>query len=129
MKKILGVLLAINFILPAFAYDDFVVSVGDTIAQIKNKTPNIIDVEVVTTLLNERNTIVVTSKKEGRGEFCIILENGQISDFVVTIDDVESKIKTNKNYEIFTIDSVSKIETTDELDFELDLPPGVEWNK
>lgn len=129
MKKILGVLLAINFILPAFAYDDFVVSVGDTIAQIKNKTPNIIDVEIVTTLLNERNTIVVTSKKEGRGEFCIILENGQISDFVVTIDDVESKIKTNKNYEIFTIDSVSKIETTDELDFELDLPPGVEWNK
>ena len=88
-----------------------------------------IDVEIVTTLLNERNTIVVTSKNEGRGEFCIILENGQISDFVVTIDDVESKIKTNKNYEIFTIDSVSKIETTDELDFELDLPPGVEWNK
>ena len=130
MKKFFGILLGLNCILPSFAYDDFVISIGDTVSQIKNKTPDIIDVQTITTLLNERDTIIVTSKKEGKGQFCVILENGQISDFTVRVSNTNSEIKTNKNYEIFKIDEYSEEKAnSEELNFEIDLPPGVEWNK
>ena len=132
MKKFLGLLFALGLISPAFAYEDYIVSIGDTIAQIKNKTPDTISVEVVTTIKNARDTIIVSSIKEGTGKFSIILENGQISNFTVLISKDKTEIKTDKSYIFFKIDEIEDAKNTtksQEFDFELDLPPGVEWNK
>ena len=132
MKKFLGLLFALGLISPAFAYEDYIVSIGDTIAQIKNKTPDTISVEVVTTIKNARDTIIVSSIKEGTGKFSIILENGQISNFTVLISKDKTEIKTDKSYIFFKIDEIEDAKNTtksQEFYFELDLPPGVEWNK
>lgn len=132
MKKFWGLVLALNIISPSFAYDDFIISIGDTIAQVKNKSPQIIKVDIVTTIRNERDTIIVTSLSEGKGNFSIILENGQVSDFTVSVSKDKSIIKSNKEYKINQLDefkNVGEEKETQEFDFELDLPPGVEWNK
>lgn len=122
MKKTLGFVLALTLIQPAFAYEDFIISIGDTVAQIKNKNPELIDIQILTTLMNERDTIVVSSKKEGTGYFSIILENGRISNFKVDINEKNSEIQSKDKYNIFKIDDIAK-------EMELDLPPEVEWNK
>ena len=122
MKKLLGFVLALTLIQPAFAYEDFIISIGDTVAQIKNKNPELIDIQILTTLMNERDTIVVSSKKEGTGYFSIILENGRISNFKVDINEKNSEIQSKDKYNIFKIDDFAK-------EMELDLPPEVEWNK
>ena len=132
MKKFWGLVLALNIISPSFAYDDFIISIGDTIAQVKNKSPQIINVDIVTTIRNERDTIIVTTLSEGKGSFSVILENGQVSDFTVSVSKDNSIVKSNKEYEINKLDEFKNEnigEKTQELDFELDLPPGVEWNK
>ncbi len=115
-------MLALTLVQPAFAYEDFIISIGDTVAQIKNKNPELIDIQILTTLMNERDTIVVSSKKEGTGYFSIILENGRISNFKVDINEKNSEIQSKDKYNIFKIDDIAK-------EMELDLPPEVEWNK
>lgn len=122
MKKLLGFVLALTLIQPAFAYEDFIISIGDTVAQIKNKNPELIDIQILTTLMNERDTIVVSSKNEGTGYFSIILENGRISNFKVDINEKNTEIQSKDKYNIFKIDDIAK-------EMELDLPPEVEWNK
>ena len=118
MKNFIGILLSLILGLSAYAYEDFLISVGDIVAQIKNNSPEIIDVKTQVTIMNERNLVIVTCLKEGIGKFSLMLENGKVEDFQVTVNKKESKIETSANFEIFTIDDISK-------EWELDLPPGV----
>lgn len=119
MKKILGILFCYTIALQTFAYDDLIISCGDTIAQIKNRTPNIVTVETLTTIMNERDTILVDVLKEGTADFTLIFETGQIADFKLNIDEKSTKItKQTKDFEVFVIDDYAK-------EIEIDLPPGV----
>ena len=121
MKKILGILFNFAIALQATAYEDLIMSCDDTIAQIKNKTPYIITVDTLTTLMNNRDTILVDTLKEGTGEFTLIFETGQIADFKLKIDEKSTQIiKQTKNFDVFVIDDYAK-------ETEIDLPPGVKF--
>ena len=101
-----------------FAYENLLISGLDTVAQIKNHTPEIISVETLTTIMNTRDTVLVEAKKEGNGEFTLVFETGKTANIKLKITKEQTQVTTKKSFDIFVIDDYAK-------EVEIDLPPGV----
>ncbi len=114
MKKSLFLLLTLIISPIVYGYDDYFITSENPITKIENKTPNIISVKEVTTLMNDRNIIIIEIKKEGNGIFNLT-SNGKQSEIKITIKDNKVKISPS-DYNYYTLDKAPGV-------FELDPPP------
>ncbi len=114
MKNVLLILVMIIISPIAYGYDDFFITSDNPITKIENKTPDIISVKEVTTLMNERNIIIISIKKEGCGIFNLT-SNEKQSEIKITIKDNKVNISTS-DYNYYTLDKAPGV-------FELDPPP------
>ena len=123
MKKILIYLTLLIFSTPCFAYEDLIINSSEPVFKIENKTPSIISIDTLATIQNERKTIFVNIKQIGKGEFELVLETEKFYSFELNITDTKTEvIRGSEEFDVFVIDDYVK-------EIEIDLPPGVIWNK
>ena len=123
MRKIIGIVLFSNILaMPTFAFENYIISSESPVVSIENKTPTVFDVKPLTTLMNERDTMIFQALKEGDGEFVVNTEDGKSSVVKVNIKKDVTTFKTNSNLECIILDDIPE-------EYELDLPPEVKWNR
>ncbi len=114
MKRVLTIC-CLAFASTAMGFENYIITGENTITKIENKTPEIIDIRELTTIMNEKNTIIVECKKAGKGEF-ILTSDGKESNFTINISDNCSELKGTKDYTWYVLDTAPGV-------FELDPPP------
>ena len=117
MKKIILTTLIFLTSLQAQAFEDFILSTDSKISNIKIKDTSVININPLTTILNEKNILFITPIKIGETSFSLQKED-KIFNFNVVVKDKETIISKNDEFEIVSLDTHPQI-----LDCEIDLPP------
>ena len=105
----------------AFGLENYVITSNNTITNIENNTPDIIEVHEMTTIMNEKNTVIVECKKEGKGKFSLT-SDGKKNEFEMNISKNKTELKTSGNYTCYILDTAPEV-------FELDPPPAAATKK
>lgn len=109
--------------------DNYLILLNEPIAELLANDAESMKFEILTTLYNEKNQIMLTPLKEGTFRLYIILENNKY--IVLTINSSvnnENKLKISNSKLIKTILKLDKVENkpkeiTKKLQIELDEPP------
>jgi len=108
-------------LMPAFAYEDCLVTTNGKMTEIRIENHDIIDVYPLITVMNDKNTLIVHPLKTGETRFSVLKNNKDIALFHVKITPDETKIDDVKGYEILTLDGPPEI-----YEYELDFPPVIQ---
>ena len=113
------------FSAPAFAFEDYIITNNSKLTDIRIENHDVIDVFPLTTVMNEKNTLIVHPLKTGRSNFSVLKNNKNIILFSVKVDNEKTTILPVDGFEIFKLDT-----PPDFYEYELDLPPISEfkWN-
>ena len=106
--------------LPAFAYEDCIISTNGKLTDIKIQHNDVIDVYPLVSISNNKNILIVHPLKVGTTKFSVLKNKKDKAVFTVQIGDKNTVISDVSGYEILSIDNPPK---TGEYDFELDEPP------
>ena len=121
MKKYLLTVLSIILTLPAFAFEDCIITTKGKLSDIKIQYNDIIDVYPLITITNDKNTLIVHPLKQGCTKFSIMKDNKDKIIFNVEINDEGTIVDKVEGFDILTIDCPPG---TYEYLFDLDEPPG-----
>lgn len=103
MKKILLTILFINFMLPALAFEDYMIVSNSIVKSIAVGNDKILDAKPVYTIDNEKKIIILTPLSEGKTKLLINTADGEkIID--VKITDKKTTIKPEEGFEYFEMD-------------------------
>lgn len=117
MKKFLLIISFFCFSLQAYAFEDYIIMGNGRLTDISIEDNTIINVYPLITIMNDKNTLIVSPLKEGQTRFCVLKNNKEKVMFNVKVDKNITKIDSVKGFEILSIDS------PDISEFELDKPP------
>ena len=119
-SKYLTVLFALIFSLPAFAYEDCIISTDGKMTDISIQHNDIIDVFPLVTITNDKNTLIVHPLKTGSTKFSILKNNKDKHFFEVTVTEETTTVKPKEGFDILNIDCPPG---SYEYFFDLDTPP------
>ncbi len=102
------------------AYQDCLITTNGKLTDISIENNSVVDVYPLVTLMNDKNTLMVTPLKTGKTRFCVLKNDKEIVMFNIEIKNDETIIDEVKGFEILTIDK--PVEDGEE-EFELDKPP------
>lgn len=102
------------------AYQDCLITTNGKLTDISIEDNSMIDVYPLVTLMNDKNTLIVTPLKTGKTRFCVLKNDKEIVMFNVEIMTDKTSIEEVKGFEILTIDTPVEDEGEE---FELDKPP------
>ena len=117
MKKVLFTIFITFFSLQAYAYEDYIITTKGKLTDISIEDNRVVDVYPLITIMNNKNTLMVTPLKEGKTRFCVLKNGKEKIMFNVNVTKEKTTIDEVKGFIIQTID----IPESDE--FELDEPP------
>jgi len=117
MKKLSLIILIFFLQLQAYALEDCIIMTQGKLTDIKIEDNTLLNVYPLITIMNDKNTLMVSPLKEGKTSFSVLKNNKERFIFEVEITKNETFIKEVKGFEILTIDELE----TDKL--ELDEPP------
>lgn len=117
MNKFLTTIFIFCFSLQAQAFEDFILSTDGKISNIKIEDTSIININPLTTIQNERNTLFIIPQKIGETSFSLQKE-GDFFKFNIKIDENETMISDIEGFEVVSLDTHPVI-----LDYEIDTPP------
>ena len=117
MNKFLTTIFILCFSLQAQAFEDFILSTDGKISNIKIENSSIVNINPLTTILNEKNTLFIIPQKLGETSFSL-QKNNETFKFSIKIDEEETTISEIDGFEIVSLDSHPVI-----LDCEIDAPP------
>lgn len=117
MKKLIIIFLIFLTSLQAQAFEDIILSTDGKISNIKIENASIININPLTTIQNERNTLFITPVKTGETNFSLKKMN-KIYNFNVNVEENKTIISENETFEIIPLDTHPSI-----LDYQVDLPP------
>ncbi len=118
MKKYLLTLLIFLATLQAQAFEDCVITTNGKLTDISIEDNTIIDVCPLVTIMNNKNTLIVSPLKLGKTRFCVLKNNKDIVMFNVEVLENKTIIDDVKGFEIFAIDAPFE-------EFVIDLPPNI----
>ena len=104
--------------LPAFAFEDVIITNNSKLTDIKIENHEIIDVFPLITIMNDKNTLIVRPLEIGKTRFCVLKNGKNLSVFNVEIKEGETVIEQVEGYEILPIDEPPSF-----FEDDLDLPP------
>lgn len=116
MKKCLLTLLIFLVPLQAQAFEDCVITTNGKLTDISIEDNTIIDVCPLVTIMNNKNTLIVSPLKVGKTRFCVLKNNKDIIMFNVEVKENKTIIEDVKGFDILAIDVPFE-------EFVLDLPP------
>jgi len=126
MKKYLLTALSLILTVPAFAFEDCIISTDGKLTDIKIQHNDIIDVFPMITVMNDKNTLIVHPLKEGTTKFTVMKNNKNKYLFSVNVSDEGTEINTVEGFDILAVDCPPG---TYEYNFDLDEPPESEITK
>ena len=106
-----------SLILPAHALEDCVIMAQGKLTDIRIEDNTVLNVYPLITIMNDKNTLMVSPLKEGKTNFSVLKNNRERFVFEVEVTKNGTSIKEVKGFDILTIDEPE----TDK--FELDEPP------
>ena len=121
MKKLLLLIFSIYVTCPAiYAYQDCIIINKAKLTDINIEDNTVVDVYPLTTLMNDKNTLIVHPLKSGKTRFCVLKNNKNLALFNVEVSEYNTNVNAPEGFDVFTLDPPDEIE---EYDFVLDLPP------
>ena len=121
MKKYLFVLFIFLISLQAQAFEDYIIVTNGKLTDISIEDNTVIDVYPLITIMNDKNTLIVTPLKEGKTRFCVLKNKKDKIMFNVEIEADKTTIDAVEGFEILSIDSP----IVEEEEFILDTPPVI----
>lgn len=127
MKKFFILLIAFILInVQTYAFQDGIVINKDKLTDINIEDNSVVDVFPLTTIMNDKNTLIVHPLKEGKTRFCVLKNGKTLALFTVEITEFETLINSPAGFEVFILDTPEEAE---EYGFKLDIPPAIKSNK
>ena len=112
--------------MPAFGFEDIIITNNGRLTDIKIENHEIIDVFPLITIMNDKNTIIVHPLKEGQSNFSVLKNGKKITTFSVKVETDKTIIDSVNGFDILPIDAPPGV-----YEYELDLPPikvqGDKW--
>jgi hypothetical protein len=100
------------------AFEDCIIISDGKLTDIKIEDNSIIDVFPLTTIMNDKNTLIIHPLKTGITRFCVLKNGKDLALFSVNVSETDTCINGSKGFEILTLDPPEGI-----FNFELDKPP------
>lgn len=91
--------------LQAQAFEDCVITTKGKLTDIKVKDNSLLQVSPLVTLMNEKNTLIVSPLMAGETSFCVLKDDKDIVMFNVNITEEKTTISSVKGFEILTLDN------------------------
>ena len=127
MKNCFKILISLILLsIPAYAFEDCIITTDGKLTGIKIQHNDIIDVFPMITLMNDKNTLIVHPLREGSTKFTVIKNDKDKYLFSVNISDEGTNISKVEGFDILTVDCPPGAY---EYYFDLDLPPESEINE
>lgn len=99
------------------AYQDCLITTDGKLSDISIEDNSIVDVYPLVTLMNDKNTLIVSPLKTGKTRVCVLKNNKEIVMLNIEVLQDKTIIDQVKDFEILTIDKPVEDELT------LDEPP------
>ena len=115
-------LVFVNIIFPVYAFEDYVITTNGKLTDISVEDNSIIDVYPLITVMNDKNTLIVTPLKVGETRFCVLKNNKNICMFNVQVEENKTTINEVEGFEILSIDIPEEFDIVEEY-LEIDEPP------
>lgn len=116
-KMLLISVLIILSSLKAMAYEEYLIMTNGKLTDISIEDNTVVDVYPLITVMNDKNTLIVSPLKTGKTRVCVLKNNKNIVMFNVEVQENKTFINDVDGFDILSLD------TPPSDDFELDLPP------
>ena len=123
MNKWLTILLILFLSLPAYAFEDYIIMTKGKLTDISIEDNSIVDVCPLITIMNDKNTLMVSPLKIGKTRFCVLKNNKEKVMFSIEVTESKTYISDVEGFKILALDSPEKEE------FVLDKPPVIMGGK
>ncbi len=123
MAKWLLIVLVFCITLQAQAFEDYIITTNGKLTDISIEDNTIVDVYPLITVMNEKNTLMVSPLKEGKTRFCVLKNNKHKVLFDIEVFKNRTKISNPEGFTLLAID-----DPADEFPF-LDEPPILKGGK
>lgn len=117
MNKFLITIFILCFSLQAHAFEDYIITTNGKLTDISIEDNTVVDVYPLITIINNKNTLIVSPLKEGKTRFCVLKNNKDKIMFNIEIQKDKTFIDEVKDFEILSLDIPESNE------FILDEPP------
>ena len=107
----------INLILPAQAFEDYIITTNGKLTDISIENNKIVDVYPLITVMNEKNTLIVSPLQVGKTRVCVLKNDKEKVMFNVEVNEYKTSIDEVEGFDILSLDSPA------EEEFQLDEPP------
>ncbi len=111
-------ILVVNLIMPVQAFEDYIITTNGKLTDISIEDNTIVDVYPLITIMNDKNTLMVSPLKVGKTRVCILKNDKEKIMFHIEVTENKTIIDEVKGFEILALDTPDS-----EEEFELDEPP------
>ena len=122
-KKWFAILIIFFSSLQAQAFEDYVITTKGRLTDISIEDNSIVDVYPLITIMNDKNTLIVSPLKEGKTRFCVLKNSKDKIMFNIEVRNDKTYISEVEGFEILAIDS------PEDEGFVLDEPPIIKGMK
>ena len=92
MNKWLTILLILFLSLPAYAFEDYIIMTKGKLTDISIEDNSIVDVCPLITIMNDKNTLMVSPLKIGKTRFCVLKNNKEKVMFSIEVTESKTYI-------------------------------------
>ena len=117
MNKFLTTIFILCFSLQAHAFEDYIITTNGKLTDISIEDNTVVDVYPLITIMNEKNTLMVSPLQVGKTRVCVLKNNKDKIMFNIEIQKDKTFIDEVKDFEILSLDIPESNE------FILDEPP------
>ena len=114
-KKLIATLILL-LTLQAHAFEDYIITTNGKLTDISIEDNTIVDVYPLITIMNDKNTLIVSPLKVGKTRICVLKNGKEKVLFNIEVNENKTFINDVANFEIFSIDKPVE-------EFQLDEPP------
>ena len=125
-RKILLFSLFFAFILPAYSFEDVIISSDSRLSDIKIEYNDIINVYPLVTISNDKKVLIIEPLKTGSSRFIVTKDKKEQVVFSVKVNSDETFVNAPEGFDVLPVDIPSEIY---EYEFDLDEPPEAIWTK
>ena len=118
MNKLIITIFILSFALQAQAFEDYIITTKGRLTDISIEDNTVVNVYPLITIMNDKNTLIVSPLKIGETRFCVLKNNKEKVMFNGEVFENKTKIDDVKGIDILSIDILEE-----EEELFLDLPP------
>jgi len=110
------IIILILFITPlsVFSFEDYIITTNGKLTDISIENNKIVNIHPLITVMNDKNTLVVSPLQTGKTRFCILKNGKEKVMFHIDITENETHIDEVEGFDILSLDTPPNYVTLDE---------------